>query len=156
EPAAHGVLQRLRLLINLLQHEVRKRPLVGVTGVPVDLVDAGVYRQAVLVEHLPLLGRQHAQLVVIEVDDLFGLADQGAGVAGQVVLAVADPDYQRAAETGTDDEAGEPRADDRQAVGSLEQYDRVAHRLHQVAIKAARDQVGDDLRVGLAAKDDAV
>ena len=40
EPAAQGVLQRLGLLVDLLEHVVLEDALVGVAGVPVDVVDA--------------------------------------------------------------------------------------------------------------------
>ena len=64
--------------------------------------------------------------MVVEVDDLVGVADQGARVAGQEVLALADAEHQRAAQAGADDHAGLARADDGQAVGALEQRQRLA------------------------------
>ena len=91
EPAAHGVLERLGLLVNLLEHVVLEVALVGVAGVPVDV--RGRWRRRAsrsCVEDVPVVRRQHAQLVVLQVDDLVGVADQGAGIAGQEVLALAD------------------------------------------------------------------
>ena len=39
EPAAQGVLQRFGLLVDLLEHVVLEDALVGVGGVPVDVLD---------------------------------------------------------------------------------------------------------------------
>ncbi len=39
EPAAHGVFQRLGLLVNLLEHVVLEIALGGVAWIPVDLLD---------------------------------------------------------------------------------------------------------------------
>ena len=101
-------------------------------------------------------GVEHAQLMVVEVDDLVGVADEGGGVAGQEVLAVADADDQRAAEPGADDQPGLRAGHRREAVGALEQRQRLAHGLDQVAVEMRRDQLGDDLGVGLAAERDAL
>ncbi len=134
EPAAQRVFQRLGLLVDLLEHVVLEAALVRLAGIPDDLMDRGVHARPFLVEDVPALRGQHTQLVVLQVNDLLGLSDEGAGVAGQEVLIVADAEDQRAAEPGADDHAGAARADDGQAVGSLEDGQRLAHRLDQLAI----------------------
>ena len=48
------------------------------------------------------------------------------------------------------------RADDRQAVGALEQRQHLADRLDQVAVEVLGDQLGDHLGVGVAVEDDAL
>ena len=158
EPAAHGVLQRLGLLVDLLEHVVLEVALVGVAGVPVDGVDVGRRRGA---------GRRRGCASSsgvsthiwwsLQVDHLVGVAGQGGRVAGQEVLAVADADHQRAAEAGADDQARVARADDGQAVGALQQRQRPCApprpgRRRQVA----GDQLGDDFGVGVAVEDDAL
>ena len=96
-------------------------------------------------------------LVVLQIDDLVGVADQGGRIAGEEVLALADADDQRAAEASADDQIGMLRADDGQAVGALEQ------RQHACApprpdrpSRCCGDELGDDLGVGVAVEDDAL
>ena len=54
----------------------------------------------VAVDDAERVGGDDGQLVVGQVDDLVGVADQRRGVAGDEVLAVADADHQRAAAAG--------------------------------------------------------
>src|SRR5262249_38213583 len=105
EPAAGGVLQRLGLLVDLLEHGVGEDAPGGVRGVPLDVADRGLDRAVLVVEYVEGVGREHAHLAVEQVDDLAGLADEGPGVAGQEVLAAADAQQQRAAQAGADDGA---------------------------------------------------
>ena len=72
------------------------------------------------------------------------------------MLALAEAEHQRAAQPGADDQVGDARADDGQAVGALEQRQHLAHRLDQVAVEMAGDELGDDLGVGVAVEDDAL
>ena len=77
--------------------------------------------------------------MILEINDLLGLADQGGGVAGQEIFAVADAQHQRAAQPGADHEIGILRANHRQAVSALEHRQHLAHRLDQVAVEVAGD-----------------
>ena len=43
-------------------------------------------------QHVQAIGRDHRELVVVQIHDLVGVADERRGVAGDVVLAVADAD----------------------------------------------------------------
>ena len=120
EPAAHGVLDRLGLLEDLLEHEVREAALGDVAGLEVEHVDAVVDVALVAVDHAQAVGRDHRQLVVGQVDDLVGVAGQGRGVAGHEMLAGAHADDQRAAQPGGDQHVGPVAEEDRQPVGALE------------------------------------
>ena len=57
-----------------------------------------------MIENVPIVRRQHAQLMILQIDDALGLTDQGAGIAGQEVLAFADAEDQRTAQAGADDQ----------------------------------------------------
>ncbi len=59
---------------------------------------AGLDLRAFLIEDLPVVRSQDAELMVLQVDHLVGLADQGAGIAGQEVLALAQAQDQRTAQ----------------------------------------------------------
>ena len=52
EPAAQGVLQRLGLLVDLLEHVVLEDALVGVAGIPVELVNVGRHFDPLAIEDL--------------------------------------------------------------------------------------------------------
>ncbi len=123
----------------------------------VQVVDGGGHHGAAAVVNVPIVRRQHAHLMVVEVDDFLGVAGQGAGVAGEKTFAVADAQHQRAAQPGADHHARLQPADDRQAVGALQQRQDFVDRPDQaVAVQAAGDQVGDDLGVGVAVEDEAL
>ena len=116
-------------------------------------------RVALAIEDLPVVRRQHAQLVILQIDDRSALPTRAAGIAGQEVLALADADHQRAAQAGADDQVGMLRTDDGQAVGPLEQAEARLRRRpstrSSLVDDAVGDQLGDDLGVGVAAEDDA-
>ena len=97
EPPAHGILERLRLLVDLLEHVMLEIALVRISGVPVDQVHTGIDAAAVLVEDLPGVGRQHAHLVVLQVNHLLGVIDQRHRVAGQEMFVLPDTQHQRTA-----------------------------------------------------------
>ena len=83
----------------------------------------------VMVRNWP--GLQHGHLVVVEVDHLRGVLDDGAGVGGDDVLVLADADDQRAALAGDDQRVGLVLADHRDAVGALDLVQRRLHRALQ-------------------------
>ena len=163
EPAAQGVLDRLGLLVDLLEHVVFVDAPVRLGGLGFDRVQGRGDALAVVVEHVPVVGGQDGQLVVLHVNDLVGLADQRGGVARQEVFVLADADDERAAEARAEDDAGEPRTDDAQAVGALEHAEALAQDIDEdrhghvgvlVAVEAgvefAADELRDDLGVGVA------
>ena len=73
---------------------------------------------ALVPEAIPLdVVYEDGHLLVLQINDLLSPADQGAGVARQEMLILADADDQRTAETGGDDHVGVARRD-----GHLWQY----------------------------------
>ena len=66
-----------------------------------------------------LAGREHGHFVVVEVDDLGGVLDDGAGIGGDDVFVLAHADDQRAALAGNDQGVGLILADDGDAVGAV-------------------------------------
>ena len=77
EPATHGILDRFRLLEDLLEHEVREAALGDVAGVKIQHVNAVVDVPLVAVNHPQAVGRHHRQFMVGQIDDLVGVAGQG-------------------------------------------------------------------------------
>ena len=152
EPAAAGVDDRLGLLANLLDHVMGVAAQLDRVGLPVDPIDPRRDRPVLEVADLEVAGRQADDLAVLQERDPRRVRRDRHRVAGQQVLALAQADDQRAAEPGADDLAGPLRADDRQPVGPLQPRQGALHGLEQVVrrLQLARDQVGDDLGVGLA------
>ena len=161
EPAAHGVLDRLGLLENLLEHEVLEAALGDVAGLEIEHVNAVVDVPLVAVDHPQAVGRDHGQFVIGQVDDLVGVAGQGRGVAGHEMLAGAHADDQRAAQPGGDQHLRPMAEEDRQPVGALELRQGRLHRGDQrlvvdgrhvghrrLTLQATVDQMGDDLGIG--------
>ena len=135
-----------------------------------------VHVPLVAMDHAQRVGRDDGHLVVGQIDDLVGVADQRRGVAGDEMLAVADADHQRAAEPGGDDHVGIVAEHDRQAVGAVQLGQRRLHGVDQRAMlridrrrrssaassavlsrascssQATGDQVGDHFGVGRRAE----
>ena len=106
EPAAAGVVHRLGLLADLLEHVVGVAAELDRVGLPVDPVDPGRDRPLLAVADLEVAGREPDDLAVLEIGDLRRVGHDRDRVAGQKVLAIADADHQRAAEPGADHLAG--------------------------------------------------
>ena len=107
EPAAQGVLQRFGLLVNLLEHVVLEVALVGVARRPSSMSwTAASTRRGRWSRMCQSSGGQHAHLMIVEVNDLVGVAGQGGRIAGQEVLALADAEHQRTAQAGADEHVG--------------------------------------------------
>src|SRR5438128_6872047 len=94
--------------------------------------------------------------MIVQVNDALAEAEQRRGIAGEVMLAVADADDQRAAEASADEQVGVARTDDRQAVGPLHHAEHMMDGLDQIAVIVAGDELGDDLAVGVALEENAV
>ena len=98
QPAAQGVLQRLGLFVDLLEHEMVEAARVLFLGRRFQHRGrpASPSRRG-WVEDAPVVRRQHAQLMVVQIDHLLGEAGEGAGVAGEEAFALAEAQDQWAA-----------------------------------------------------------
>jgi hypothetical protein len=152
EPAGHGAFQDFRLLVDLLEHEVLEVSPVGVAGVPVELVDLGADLALIGAEDVKTLGIDGADLMVVQIDDAFRVTDESARVAGKIRFVLTQAKHQRTPQTCPDDLPRKVRADHRQAVGALQVTDGVPHRIDQVAVEVAGNQMSDDFGVGLTAE----
>ena len=140
---------RVSLLVDLLQHERLVALLLGRLGVPVDLDHLALQRFALSGQELDPLGAQDDDLVVVDVLDLAGLAQECRYRGGDELLAVAATDDQRALLACADDQAGLVGAHRDERVMAAKLGVRGADGLHEVAVVVARDEVGDHLGIGL-------
>ncbi len=92
-------------------------------------------------------------VAVLEIDDLVGQRGEGEGVRADIHLAVADTDRKRGALAGADHEVrviAEDDGDGESALKPLQRFGRRLLRAH-IAAQEIRDEMGDDLGVGLGA-----
>ena len=149
---AQRALHRLRLLRNLLQHEVRVAAQLDRLEVPGDVAHLAQLHVGVRVHHVVAVRRQHRDVAVVEVDDRAGVRQHGRGVRSDEELVLTDAEQYRRTLTGHDDlprllsgDGGEPvRADDVPQGGG------------DPFLKGGPgclfDQVGERLRIGLGAE----
>ena len=151
QAAAHAVADGLGLLVDLLQHEVIEAALFDLLEIPVDLVDLLVGRDVVdgLGDETVAAHRHH--LVVVEIDDLLRVLQDGGHVGGEEVLVARDADDERRAVAHADDLVGLLLAHDDEPVGAFELRHGQTHRFLQRTggLVELLHQVRDDLGVGL-------
>src|SRR5437667_12360561 len=90
-------------------------------------------------ENVVSLWRQHAKLTILQVDDAVRVPDQCARVASEEMLIVTEADTERAAESGSTDLSGKPRAHNGKSVGSLQVRQRFAAGVNQVILQMRSD-----------------
>src|SRR5204862_2508836 len=95
------------------------------------------------------LTREHTHLAVIEIDDLARVLKNRGDVAGDVELALAKPDEQRAPLSRADDLIRIPAGNDGDAVRPLHEIERVDDRVLELSVERGFDQVSEDLGVRL-------
>ena len=143
------------LLVDLLQHEVGVVAELDVVGLPVDAVDPGRDRALFAMADLEVVGGEPYDLAVVQDRRRAGVGAIAKGSLARNSSPSPSADDERAAEPGADDLAGALRADDRQAVRPFQMWQRALDGLRtgrRPSPSSLRDQVGDDLGVGLAAE----
>src|SRR4029077_10068430 len=94
-PAAQNIFNRARLLKDLLEHEMRKLAAFGGFGAKLELADLDLSGVGAEVLHIEPLASEGGHVVVIEINDLARVGDDGISVAGQEILSRPDADDQR-------------------------------------------------------------
>jgi hypothetical protein len=159
--AARGALadrlgHRVSLLVDLLEHECLEALLLGSVGVPVDLHHLAPNRDPARRHELHPARTQHHDLIVLDVLDVTGVAQEGGDRGGDELLAVAPPDDQRALLACSHDETGLVRGHRDERVVAAEVGVGATHRLDEVAVVVVRDEVGDHLGIGLGGEPGAL
>ena len=152
DAAAQRVPHRLRLLVDLLEHEVRVAALLGLLDVPVDLDGPRDHGDAVEIGDQEPVGGAGDHLVVTDQGDPAGVGDQGGDVAAEEDLALAGRGHQGRVAAGADQGAGFVHADHHQGVGALDPAQRRPRRGGQITVVELLDEVGEHLGVGVAAE----
>ena len=154
DPADDGLLQRARLLEDLLQHEVLVAGLLGHHRIPEDALRGLGDGPAAEVGERDAAARDDRHLLVAEEDDVARVAEDGRHVGRHQELALADPHDQRRPVAHRHHLAGVGRVDEDHPEQPPELGEHAAHGPLQPAPVAAGpelllDEVRDDLRVGL-------
>src|SRR5262249_53577230 len=104
QAAAHRVFDRLWLLVNLLEHVMRKAGQLDVSFFDRQVMYQ-VFDPAVLaVGHIQRVGGDESNLMISQINDLFGVAGEWGSVAGDEMLAMTDANDEWAALTRRDNQ----------------------------------------------------
>ena len=96
DPASQRLRDRLRLLVNFLQHEVGISAAFRLLEIPFDLVDRLVDPgQGLRAHDVAARGIQHGHLPVIQVQHAPCVGENRRGVGRGVDRSTAQPDHQR-------------------------------------------------------------
>jgi len=107
DPPAHRIGKRARLLKNLLDHKMRVTTLLQLGerklqpfdfGCLADIADSGD------VKFFATLKCNH--LLIVDIDHLVGIFDNGGGIGSKEILVLTDTDHQRTALAGGNDDVG--------------------------------------------------
>jgi hypothetical protein len=79
------------LLEDLLEHEVRVAAALDLREIPVDALTGLSCSAESRSRMLVAVAREHGDFAIVEVDHLARVREDGRGVGGEVVLAVAHP-----------------------------------------------------------------
>ena len=155
EVVREGVLDAVRLLMDLLFHEVPVLALLDEGRGGGDLDDRPGDSIAADVEH-PRAAAVEADVVAfLEVGDLRGERSDRQGVRAEIHLAFAPADHQGAAAPGTEDQSVLALDQDRERIGTGQPVEHALERHHRVVggFERAVQQMRHHLGVGLALED---
>ena len=153
-----GLADRLRLLHDLLGHEVGVAALLRRGHVPVHQTVGLLHRQQLVVKHVHAVGGEDGDLSVVHVHHIPGVLDDGRHVGGDEVAVLAVADDEGAVLPGGDESVGIVRADDAEGVGPLDPPQAAAHGLQHVVafVVVELQQLGHHLRVRVGGEVDAL
>ena len=103
QAATHRVFDCLRLLKNLLEHEVRISASLDLPQVPVHLAHTTTHFACIVVEHAVAVSVQHRDVAVIQIHHLASVRQDGRHIARNIVLSFTQPEQQRTALTRRDE-----------------------------------------------------
>ena len=121
--------------------------LFGRRRIPVDIRDLPLDGDIRDIAQIDAFGRNRRDVAVIQVNDLPRVGQERRDVARNQVFAAAEPDDQRAALAGGDDEPRVVHRNDRETVGAGDLPQRGGRRGQQIAVVRVGDQVDDHFGV---------
>ena len=149
EPPANRVGERVRLLEDLLDHEVLVAAFFYRADIPVHLLHFAGDGRVVESVDVDAVRRDARDIAVLEVDDLAGVRDYGRHVARDDDVVFSNADDERASLASNDHLARMLCRYCGDAVSSLDALERLGCGCQEVALVKRGDQVCDDFGVGL-------
>ena len=122
----------LRLLKNLLEHEVGIAALFCGGHIPVHMAVGLINGVHLVIEKVDTLRRQHGDLAVLHVNNVPGMPDDRRYIGGDEIFPLAAADDKRAVLTGGDKSIGIVGTDDAESVGALNAPQHTAHGLQHI------------------------
>ena len=163
KPSPHGVAHGVRLLEDLLEHVVRELSLVHVLRHELDLADLEARIGTRKRGNIEAIRPEGDDFVIVEIDRLARVRDDGANVAGKEMLAFPNAEHERAPAPRADKHAGNIRMNDGDAVGADDLPQRFPHGLDERGLgllvapfEGCTYQVGEHLGVRLGLKNMAL
>ncbi len=150
DACADRLVERLRLLEDLFEHEVGEPAFLGILDAPVHEFDPPLDLLALVVD-LNVLRGYLGDIPVLQKDDTLGMLEEGRHIRCGEELAVADAEHQGTAVTGGDDPVvvGRYRED---CIGSFQERYRLCDCIEEIAGVLLFKKVDDHLGIGLGAE----
>ena len=146
--------------MDLLEREGLETALLGLRGVPLHGLHRPVEDRLAGLgdEELDAAGSHGDDLAVLDQLDVARVGEEGGDRRAHELLAVAAPDDERALLASGDQEVGLLDADRDERIVTAKAVVGPTDRLDEAttAVELARDEVGDDLRIGLRCEDGAI
>ncbi len=150
DAAPQRLLDGVRLLVDLLEGEMREAALLGGGDVPLDVRHRPIDRDAVEANDPHPIGADHRDVPLVEDHHVLCVLQDGGHVAGQETLTVAQPHDQRHVHPGADDLVGMIVVHDTDRVRAAHLVEGRADRLDEIAGVLCLDQVDEHLGIGFA------
>ena len=150
EVMGQGAADDLRLLVDLLGHEMPVIALVDQKGAGLAFLARPADRPVGLVEELGAAAMQHHPVAFLEIGDLVGERRQGQSVGSEKHLAFAEADRQRCAASRPDQQIVTPveQEGERESAAQAGQSRRNGFARRLAGFEFIGDQMGHDLGVG--------
>ncbi|MEY2601709.1 MAG: hypothetical protein QOJ36_1028, partial [Verrucomicrobiota bacterium] len=160
EAAAHCVPHRVRLLADFLEHVVRVIALLNVFGAELDFADFVLAGFSIDRADVEILAVECNQIEIIQVNDVAGMSDNRAHVAGEKVFVFADSENERTPPPRANNEVWDIAMNDSDAIRSDDLLERRPRGVDQARLGIvsselainAPDQVRQNFGVGVGAK----
>ena len=147
KPSPQAVLERLRLLEDLLEHEVLVAALFDGRRVEVERRGLADHRRALQRADLERTGAEHGDVPVVEEGGAVCAARQRGGVRGDERGVAGGAHHDRRTAARDDDLVRRVRRHDGDPVGAAHEGERPQDRVEQRPAAAFLDEMGDDLAV---------
>ena len=153
-----GLADRLRLLHDLLGHEVGVAALLRCGHIPVHQTVGLLHRQQLVVKHVHAVGGEDSDLPIVHVHHVPGVLDDSRHVGGDEVAVLTVADDEGAVLPGGNEGVGVIRTDDAEGVGPLDPPQAAAHSLQHVVafVVVELQQLCHHLRVRVGGEVDAL